>query len=134
MTSTTGKYVSTSAIARQLLESASESPGSRGSLYPIRGYPAVTEFGTMLATLGSDHPRTHSWSDAHFIGYIVESQRSGRSISLRVYDNGITFQFLAEDWRSVDALMRRAWDMPDVRAALDARLRWGVIVRRQRSR
>jgi hypothetical protein len=38
----------------------------------------------------------------------------------RAHDNGITFRLSQEAWRSVHALMRRAWDMPDIRTAWDA--------------
>jgi hypothetical protein len=56
----------------------------------------------------------------YFIGGVVESEENGPAFWFRALDNGITFRFSSGDRQSVHALMRRAWDIPDIRTACDA--------------
>ena len=69
----------------------------------------------MVTVLASDG--SNSWSGGHFIGGVAESQEHLPACWFRTHDNGMTFQFLAEEWQSVNALMRRAWELPDIRTA-----------------
>jgi hypothetical protein len=94
-------------------------PGALGPRYPIRGYPMITEFRAMLAVLASD-ASTRSWSGGYFVGGVADSEAHAPVCWFRAHDNGITFRLSPEEWRSVHALMRRAWDMPDIRTAWDA--------------
>jgi hypothetical protein len=94
-------------------------PGALGPRYPIRGYPVITEFRAMLTVLASCSS-SRSWSGAYFIGGVAESQENGPAFWFRAHDNGITFRFSSGEWQSVQALMRRAWDIPDIRTACDA--------------
>jgi hypothetical protein len=94
-------------------------PGALGARYPIRGYPAITEFRAMLTVLASD-ASTRSWSGGYFVGGVADSEAHAPVCWFRAHDNGITFRLSPEEWRSVHALMRRAWDMPDIRTAWDA--------------
>jgi len=48
-------------------------PGPRGPMYPISGYPKITEFRAMLAALALDSP-TRRWEGGHFLGYVAASE------------------------------------------------------------
>jgi hypothetical protein len=79
----------------------------------------ITEFLAMLAVLASD-VSNRSWTGGYFVGGVADSEAHGPVCWFRAHDNGITFRLSPEEWRSVHALMRRAWDMPDIRTAWDA--------------
>lgn len=94
-------------------------PGPRGPQYPISGYPKITEFRAMLGTLGLDG--TRRWNGEHFFGYVAPSEegKGKDDVWFRAHANGITFGFSEKDWKSVQVLFRRAWEMPEVRMAWD---------------
>lgn len=95
-------------------------PGALGPTYPVRGYPAITEFRAMLAALAADGP-TRRWSGAYFAGGVTNpEEKKNTECWFRAQDNGITFRVSEEDWQSVHALVNRAWEMPDIRTAWDA--------------
>jgi len=54
------------------------------------------------------------------MGGVSESEEQGSVYWFRAHDNGITLRCSPEQWRSVHALMRRAWELPDIRTAWDA--------------
>ena len=93
-------------------------PGPRGSQYPISGYPRITEFRAMLVNLGDAARR---WNGEHFFGYVAASEdsKAKEDVWLRAHANGITFGFSDKEWKTVQALFRRAWDMPEVHMAWD---------------
>ncbi len=95
-------------------------PGPRGSLYPIIGYPRLVEFRAMLAALHAD-PRTGDWTGAYFFADLIAADpKAPFEIWFRANDNGITFGFSIEEWATVNTLFSRAWELPEVRRALDA--------------
>jgi hypothetical protein len=95
-------------------------PGPRGPMYPISRYPKITEFRAMLATLVPDSP-TRGWEGGHFLGYVATSEEGkGKDYWFRAHDNGITFGLSEREWKSVQALFRRAWELPEIRMAWDA--------------
>ncbi len=95
-------------------------PGPRGPMYPINGYPKITEFRAMLAALAPDSP-TRRWEGAHFLGYVAPSEEGkGKDYWFRAHENGITFGLSEKEWKSVQALFRRAWELPEIRMAWDA--------------
>lgn len=93
-------------------------PGPRGPQYPISGYPRITEFRAMLGALGTD---TRRWNGEHFFGYVAASEdgKAKEDVWFRAHANGITFGFSEKEWKMVQALFRRAWEMPEVRMAWD---------------
>jgi hypothetical protein len=94
-------------------------PGPFGPLYPFAGYPRISEFRAMLADLAADTRR--SWTGAYFIGYTSQELDDPiTAVWFRALDNGITCGFSAEDWATVRALFRRAWELPEIRLAWDA--------------
>lgn len=94
-------------------------PGPRGPMYPIGGYPKITEFRAMLAALTSDG--SARWNGQHFFGYVASSEdgKAKEDVWFRAHANGITFGFSEKEWKSVQGLFRRAWEMAEVRMAWD---------------
>src|SRR4029077_18409282 len=90
----------------------------RGPRYPVRGYSAITEFRAMLMALASG-ASNRCWNGAYFVGWGVKSDANDTVVCFRAHDNGITFTFSEDEWQTVCELVRRAWEMPDVRMAWD---------------
>lgn len=93
-------------------------PGARGPMYPVSGYPRITEFRAMLAALPEG---TRRWNGEHFFGYVSASEegKGKEDVWFRAHANGITFGFSEKEWKSVQGLFRRAWEIPEVRMAWD---------------
>jgi hypothetical protein len=92
-------------------------PGERGPMYPISGYPKLAEFRAMLAALTSTRERRR-WSGAYFFGYVQTPPVTPADQAwFGANDNGITFGFSPEEWAAVQALFRRAWDLPAIHMA-----------------
>lgn len=93
-------------------------PDPRGPQYPISGYPRITEFRAMLSALGDE---TRRWNGEHFFGYVAASEdgKAKEDVWFRAHANGITFGFSEKEWKTVQALFRHAWEMPEVRMAWD---------------
>jgi hypothetical protein len=95
-------------------------PGPRGPMYPVSGYPRITEFRSMLVALAPDGP-SRRWEGAHFLGYVAPPEEGkGKDYWFRSRENGITFGLSEKEWKSIQALFRRAWDLPEIRMAWDA--------------
>ena len=95
-------------------------PGPRGPMYPINGYPRITEFRAMLAALAPESP-ARRWESGYFLGYVAAPEEGkGKDYWFRAHDNGITFGLSEKEWKSVQALFRRAWELPEIRMAWDA--------------
>jgi hypothetical protein len=95
-------------------------PGPLGPMYPLTGYPKLSEFRAMLEALAPDGQR--QWLGAHFFGYIA-AQTDGREASVvwfRAPENGITVGLPLAQWDGLRALFRRAWEQPDVARIWDA--------------
>jgi len=95
-------------------------PGPKGPLYPLDGYPKMSEFLAMLAALGPQAP-AKLWNGDYFFGYLVESGEA-KDLAFRARDNGITLILSRAEWKAVQELFRRAWQLPDVRLA------WGGLI------
>jgi hypothetical protein len=96
-------------------------PGPRAPMYLFSGYPRIGEFRSMLATLTPEGSSPH-WDGEHFFGYTAkpeDEKEKGQDFWFRAHDNGITFGFAEKEWKSVQALFRRAWDVQEVRMAWD---------------
>jgi hypothetical protein len=93
-------------------------PGPRGPMYPLGGYPVISEFRAMLAAPDAGSSITR-WDGEHFYGYLV--QREGKKeFWFRAHKNGITFGFSEQEWSALGELFRRAWELPEVQATWDA--------------
>jgi len=109
-------------------------PGVRGPMYPLGSYPLITEFRSMLTALApkarppqnlsqdrAPGTLTHPvhWNGEQFYGYVTERGHE-TEFWFRARANAITFGFSADEWQAVRELFRKAWEMPEVRAAWDA--------------
>jgi hypothetical protein len=94
-------------------------PGPRGPMYPLNGYPKITEFRALLIALAPDSPSPR-WEAEHFFGYVAASE-DGKSKDywFRANTNGITFGFSEKEWKAVQTLFRRAWELAEIRMAWD---------------
>lgn len=90
-------------------------PGPRAPQYPFERYPVIAEFRTMLSLLTPDSSAS-AWKGQHYFGFRLDRGKE-TEFSFRARDNGITFTFSTEEWKAVQELFRRAWEMPDVREA-----------------
>jgi hypothetical protein len=95
-------------------------PGVRGPRYPIIGYPRISEFRTMVAALVTD-PEPGDWTGLYFYAQITTPTADEVSeIWFRAHDNGVSLGLTAADeWRTVDRLLRRMWEVPEIRTAWD---------------
>jgi hypothetical protein len=96
-------------------------PRPRGPMYPFSGYPKITEFRSMLGALTPESSSLR-WDGEYFFGYAAkpeDEKEKGKDFWFRAQDNGITFGFAEKEWKSVQALFRRAWEVQDVRMAWD---------------
>jgi hypothetical protein len=94
-------------------------PGEFGPLYPLAGYPRISEFRTMITDL-TPESRARSWTGTNFIGYMSPPLGAITGVWFRAFDNGITCGFPPEGWSAVRTLFRRAWELPEIRLAWDA--------------
>jgi hypothetical protein len=92
-------------------------PGPRGPMYPLGGYPVISEFRAMLSAPHAESPMSR-WDGEHFFGYLVQREEENE-FWFRAHKNGITFGFSDEEWSAVRELFRRAWELPELRAAWD---------------
>jgi len=94
-------------------------PGRLAPLYPVEGYPKISEFRTILERLDVRRVLI-SWNGRYFLAYTVADEKDEIGVNFRAGDNGITFNFRGEDWQSIKKLFRRAWQAPQVRRLWDA--------------
>lgn len=94
-------------------------PGRLSPLYPVEGYAKISEFKTILERLDVRRVLI-AWNGRYFLAYTVADQKDDIGVNFRARDNGITFDFRADDWQSIKKLFRRAWQAPQVRRLWDA--------------
>ena len=94
-------------------------PGRLSPLYPVDGYPKISEFRTILERLDVKRVLI-SWNGRYFLAYTVADEKDEIGVNFRAGDNGITFNFRGEDWQAIKKLFRRAWQAPEVRRLWDA--------------
>jgi hypothetical protein len=95
-------------------------PGARGPRYPIIGYPRIAEFRTMLSDMVNDS-EPGDWTGAYFYAGVTSPTSTEVSETwFRAHDNRVSFGFTVEEWRTVHALFRRAWELRDIRVAWEA--------------
>jgi hypothetical protein len=64
----------------------------------------------------------HSRPRVRLLAYTAkpeDEKEKGQDFWFRAHDNGITFGFAEKEWKSVQALFRRAWEVQEVRMAWD---------------
>ena len=91
-------------------------PGRRGAMYPMSGYPMLTEFRAMLAAFPPTARAPLHWDGCLFFGYVTEVDGE-TEFWFRTRGNGITFGFSREEWTTVCELFRKGWENPELRRA-----------------
>lgn len=88
-------------------------PARRGLRYPVNGYPCISEFRTMLGTLGCRESSVRRWQGRFFIGDCVVSEDADE-VWFRGVQNGISVGFVLPEWMALQSLCDNAWTAPDV--------------------
>ena len=94
-------------------------PGARGPMYPLGPYPMIAEFRAMLAAFTPKTQDAAALERRAVLRLRHRARQRNPSSGSALTTNGITFGFSAEEWKAVRELFRRAWEMPEVRAAWD---------------
>jgi hypothetical protein len=88
-------------------------PGRLSPRDPVSGYPKISEFRTILERLDIRRERIF-WEGRYFLAYTGFDEAEVIGVNLRARENGITFDFHGDDWKSIRNLFRRAWQAPEV--------------------
>jgi hypothetical protein len=94
-------------------------PGRLSPLYPVEGYPKISEFRTILERLDIRRELIF-WEGRYFVAYTSADEKDAMGVNFRARDNGIAFNFRGDDWQSIKKLFRRAWQTPQIRRLWDA--------------
>jgi hypothetical protein len=94
-------------------------PGRLSPRYPVSGYPKISEFRTILERLDVKRELIF-WEGRYFLAYTGCDADEVIGVNFRARENGITFDFHGDDWKSIRNLFRRAWQAPEVRRLWDA--------------
>lgn len=94
-------------------------PGRLAPRYPVNGYPRISEFRTILERLDVKRELIF-WEGRYFLAYTGCDEAEVIGVNFRARENGITFDFHGDDWKSIRNLFRRAWQAPEVRRLWDA--------------
>jgi hypothetical protein len=94
-------------------------PGPLMPRYPVFGYPRIAEFRRMLELLDLELAMTQ-WRGYYFIAWTGIMENEERGVSFRSSENGISFNFPMDQWKSIGSLFRRAWQSSEVASAWDA--------------
>jgi hypothetical protein len=94
-------------------------PGTLMPRYPVFGYPRIAEFRRMLELLDLE-PAMTQWKGYYFTAWTGIMENEERGVSFRSSENGISFNFSMDQWKSIQSLFRRAWQSPEVAGAWEA--------------
>jgi len=93
-------------------------PGPLAPRYPINGYARTAEFRRMLE--GLDLTRLLAqWKGHYFYAHVGITENQEFDVNFCARDNGVSFVFPMEHWKTIRNLFRRAWQSPDVMQAWD---------------
>jgi hypothetical protein len=93
-------------------------PGLLAPRYPVNGYARTAEFRRMLEGLDLTRPLAQ-WKGHYFYAHVGIMENQEFDVNFCARDNGISFVFPMEHWKSIQTLFRRAWQSPDVMQAWD---------------
>jgi hypothetical protein len=93
-------------------------PGPLAPRYPVSGYARTAEFRRMLEGLDLTRPLAQ-WKGHYFYAHVGITETQEFDVNFCARDNGISFVFPMEHWKSIQNLFRRAWQSPDVMQAWD---------------
>jgi len=93
-------------------------PGPLAPRYPVNGYARTAEFRRMLEGLDLTRPLAQ-WKGHYFYAHVGITENQEFDVNFCACDNGVSFVFPMEHWKSIQNLFRRAWRSPDVMQAWD---------------
>jgi hypothetical protein len=93
-------------------------PGPLAPRYPVNGYARTAEFRRMLEGLNLTRPLAQ-WKGHYFYAHVGITESQEFDVNFCACDNGVSFVFPMEHWKSIQNLFRRAWQSPDVMQAWD---------------
>jgi len=93
-------------------------PGPLAPRYPVNGYARTAEFRRMLEGLDLTRPLAQ-WTGHYFYAHVGITENQEFDVNFCARDNGVSFVFPMEHWKSIQNLFRRAWQSPDVTQAWD---------------
>jgi hypothetical protein len=93
-------------------------PGPLAPRYPVNGYARTAEFRRMLEGLDLTRPLAQ-WHGHYFYSHVGITESQEFDVNFCARDNGVSFVFPMEHWKSIQNLFRRAWQSPDVMQAWD---------------
>lgn len=88
-------------------------PGTLTPRYPVVGYPRIAEFRRLLEELDLERDLCQ-WQGYYFYAHTEILENNERGVFFFARENGITFGFPMEHWKSIQNLFRRAWQAPEV--------------------
>jgi len=88
-------------------------PGTLTPRYPVVGYPRIAEFRRLLEDLDLERDLCQ-WQGYYFYAHTEILENDKRGVFFFARENGITFGFPMEHWKSIQNLFRRAWQAPEV--------------------
>ncbi len=88
-------------------------PGMLTPRYPVVGYPRIAEFRRLLEDLDLERDLCQ-WQGYYFYAHTEILENKERGVFFFARENGITFAFPMEHWKSIQNLFRRAWQAPEV--------------------
>ena len=88
-------------------------PGTLTPRYPVVGYPRIAEFRRLLEDLDLERDLCQ-WQGYYFYAHTEILENNERGVFFFARENGITFGFPMEHWKSIQNLFRRAWQAPEV--------------------
>ena len=88
-------------------------PGTLTPRYPVVGYPRIAEFRRLLEELDLERDLCQ-WQGYYFYAHTEILENNEKGVFFFARENGITFGFPMEHWKSIRNLFRRAWQAPEV--------------------
>jgi len=88
-------------------------PGTLTPRYPVVGYPRIAEFRRLLEELDLERDLCQ-WQGYYFYAHTEILENNERGVFFFARENGITFGFPMDQWKSIRNLFRRAWQAPEV--------------------
>jgi hypothetical protein len=91
-------------------------PGPLAPRYPVSGYPRIAEFRRLLEGLDLARPLAQ-WQGHYFYAHVGSMENQDFNVNFWARENGISFIFPMEHWKSIQKLFRLSWQSPEIMQA-----------------
>jgi hypothetical protein len=89
-------------------------PEKLAPVFPILQFVTICEFRAMMERFEPEQDESY-WRGYYFSAYASKTAGSEVVITLRLNESGITFHLDCTAWQTFRDLLRRAWELPEVR-------------------